>query len=243
MSETIIKGRKNSKIPSYVDVYNQLYRDIESGVFPKGSLLTSENQLSEKYHVSRNTLRQALAVLTQDGYIYKQQGKGTFVSYDAADPPRAKLYNYLLEATRENIIHVEMDFNISLPTAVARHRMRLPEGVEVLASNNVYQTEEGPIGHSFIQVPMSYIVSKGLDAHSEEVLYTLMNETIYMEGKSAEISLQCIYADDQSIPFLKIDKTTSILYLEQLIYDVENMPIARVKYHLLAGKYNITFHL
>ena len=243
MGKKVIKGRKDSRIPSYVDVYNQLYRDLEDGVYPKGSLLEGEHQLAQKYNVSRNTLRQALAVLTQDGYIYKHQGKGTFVSYDQKKSGEPKIYNYLLESTREEITNVEMDFNISMPTEIARSKMRLKEGIEVLASNNVYLSDEGPISHSFVQIPMSYIESKGIDVQSEEELYQLINETIYQEGHGTEVSFQCIMADEQIIPFLGVDESTAVFYVEQLIYDTCNDPIARVKYHFLVGKYKITLQL
>ena len=69
---------KTGKIPSYVPIYNQFYKDIMDGVYPVGSKLPSENELREIYGVSRNTLRQALAILYQDGFIEKFQGKGSF---------------------------------------------------------------------------------------------------------------------------------------------------------------------
>ncbi len=41
--------------------------------------LLSELTLSEKYNVSRSTIREILAQLTQEGIIYKQKGKGSFI--------------------------------------------------------------------------------------------------------------------------------------------------------------------
>ena len=67
-------------IPSYVSVYNALYSDIMNDVYLDNELLQSEVFLAEKYGVSRNTLRQALAILCEDGLIVKSQGKGTLVT-------------------------------------------------------------------------------------------------------------------------------------------------------------------
>ena len=45
-----------------------------------GDRVPSENQLAAAYQVSRQTVRKALAILEQEGYIYAMHGKGTFVS-------------------------------------------------------------------------------------------------------------------------------------------------------------------
>ena len=46
----------SSHVPSYVSIYNSLYSDIMDGVYPEGGVLPGEQQLAEKYNVSRNTL-------------------------------------------------------------------------------------------------------------------------------------------------------------------------------------------
>jgi DNA-binding GntR family transcriptional regulator len=65
--------------PKYAQVIDELRRRIESGEYPPGSLLPSENQLSEEFQIARPTVVRALRVLRQDGWIETQQGKGSFV--------------------------------------------------------------------------------------------------------------------------------------------------------------------
>ena len=47
----------HQSIPAYLDVYNSLYTDIVTGIYPPGEHLPGETSLAEKYGVSRNTLR------------------------------------------------------------------------------------------------------------------------------------------------------------------------------------------
>ncbi|MER6510344.1 GntR family transcriptional regulator [Nonomuraea sp. NPDC001636] len=56
-----------------------LQRRIESGEYPPGTLLPSENQLIQEFGVSRPTVVAALRVLREQGWIESQQGKGRFV--------------------------------------------------------------------------------------------------------------------------------------------------------------------
>jgi GntR family transcriptional regulator, arabinose operon transcriptional repressor len=71
------KMRISSK---YVQMVKILETAIERGVFPEGSRITSENELSRKYGISRNTVREAISSLVQQGYLTRTQGKGTFVT-------------------------------------------------------------------------------------------------------------------------------------------------------------------
>ena len=60
----------------YETIYKDLKLKIESGDFPQGELLPSENSLIPVYGCSRNTLRRAIARLVTDGYVQTIQGKG-----------------------------------------------------------------------------------------------------------------------------------------------------------------------
>ena len=50
-------------------IYTALKERIESGVYPVGQLLPSENTLVREYGCSRNTVRRAIAELTADGNV------------------------------------------------------------------------------------------------------------------------------------------------------------------------------
>lgn len=228
-------------MPSYIPIYNQLYEDIVNGVYEKGSLLPSEHLLAEKYHVSRNTLRQALTILNQDGYIYKKQGKGTFVSYDRSKKQADKIYNFLSEDALEKITDIRIDYNMGLPTKIAQIKLHLADGEEVLASNNVYVGENDPIGQSFLQIPLDVLAENQIDTGNEEQLLEFMNKGLYHRAVGSEMSVQLMEADEQVVPFLKIEPGTPVLHFEQLLFDKKQKPYARIKYYFCSGKYQIQF--
>jgi GntR family transcriptional regulator len=59
-----------------------LAREIRSGRVGHGDQLPGEVELAKRFSVSRNTVRSALAVLTEDGLITTRIGKGSFVLFD-----------------------------------------------------------------------------------------------------------------------------------------------------------------
>lgn len=50
---------------------------LEGKIKPNDKILT-ENELAESFQVSRHTIRQALSELVHEGWLYRQQGRGTF---------------------------------------------------------------------------------------------------------------------------------------------------------------------
>ena len=69
-----------SQIPQYKRLYEILRKHITDGVYHEGDLLPSENELCRIHNMTRPTVRQALDSLVRDGFIKKQQGKGSIVS-------------------------------------------------------------------------------------------------------------------------------------------------------------------
>lgn len=63
--------------------YEEIYIDIEGRIlrkeYPAGSVLPSENEFAQIYQVSRETIRSALKMLLDNGYIFKKQGLGSIV--------------------------------------------------------------------------------------------------------------------------------------------------------------------
>ncbi|RKQ30899.1 trehalose operon repressor [Oceanobacillus halophilus] len=63
----------------YLTIYHDLVKKIQTNVWTKNSLLPSENEFASMYDTSRETIRKALNLLAQNGYIQKVRGKGSVV--------------------------------------------------------------------------------------------------------------------------------------------------------------------
>lgn len=67
--------------PKYQAVAAVLRREIAEGVFAEGALLTTEEELRRRFQVSRQTVRQAIALLEDDGLVVRRRGSGTYVKH------------------------------------------------------------------------------------------------------------------------------------------------------------------
>lgn len=60
-------------------IYYDIADKIKQDIFPIGNLLPSENELAKSYQVSRETIRRALQLLSENGFIAKKHGLGSIV--------------------------------------------------------------------------------------------------------------------------------------------------------------------
>lgn len=73
---------------------------VETGQFHVGDKIPSENELSKSYNVSRSTIREALKLLSVQGYLRSSQGKGTFVCKDSPITDSVGISDNMLKKAR-----------------------------------------------------------------------------------------------------------------------------------------------
>ncbi|TLS35859.1 trehalose operon repressor [Pseudalkalibacillus caeni] len=116
---------KNNK---YMIVYNELAEQIKNGKLKPGIKLPSEHELSSEYHTSRETIRKALTLLSQNGFIQKIKGKGSVVlDVTKYDFPVSGLVSFKEISQRMNMeykTHVE-ELELIVPDEYIRDQLDL----------------------------------------------------------------------------------------------------------------------
>lgn len=151
---------KNSPIPAYYQVYNDLKKRISIHEWPAGHSLPSEAQLYAEYHVSRITIRQALKELERDGFIRRQQGKPAIVAEMQSPFVHSLNYN-LVSSERFNSTGLQ-SYNITAqkieqtiiddPSPEICSPLQIPAGTPVFYFSRLYCSNGKPIalGKSWI---------------------------------------------------------------------------------------------
>ena len=77
---------KNEKTPIYAQLYEQLKKDIVSGVYEYGKKLPSKRLMSEELKVSVITVEHSYIMLCEEGYADSKERSGYFVTYSPNEP-------------------------------------------------------------------------------------------------------------------------------------------------------------
>lgn len=234
---------QNENMPAYLGVYNSLYSDITKGIYLPGEHLPGETTLSEKYNVSRNTLRQALAILCEDGMIIKVQGKGTIVASRQQKSTEDKITNPLLAMSKQQVTSTILSYNYGVPTDIARDKLDLAPSDLVLACNCVFKSEDVAMGYSFTQVPAVYFDDLGLDASREDSIKELILNTLFRNTKNLNMTVKLVYANEIERSFLEIPLQTPLLLIEAIHISKTEQHLARNKFYFLPEYYHINFIL
>lgn len=91
MTQAFRALQRDVHVPLYIQIRNRVVDDIEAGRLRPGSQLPSEPEMVAEFRVGRPTVRQALALLRQEGWAVTRKGSGTFVGDQR---PRVSLLDF-----------------------------------------------------------------------------------------------------------------------------------------------------
>ena len=136
----------NSDIPLYAQLVGIIKRYISSGVLAVGALLPSEAELCRALSISRNTVRQAIGELEDEGLVVRKRGKGTFVA-DPATNRRGVRYSFTTEVSSMGKVPSStlVDFDVIVPAAAICQKMELKEGTSVYCFTRIRNVDGQPL--------------------------------------------------------------------------------------------------
>lgn len=156
---------RDSPIPLYYQLKMLIKRKIEDGTLSAGDRIPTERVMCRQYHISRAPVRQALAELVQEGYIFRQSGRGTFVKDWQSEPAQRQITLHLLaydvrwvalmeSAVRHwNDLHPErnLQLEVNMPSQAEFHQalctsMGSEEAPDIVSIDYVWVTRYARLG-------------------------------------------------------------------------------------------------
>ncbi len=216
-----------------LSIYHIIVEDIKTkilkGELKSGDMVPSENQLSREYDTSRVTVRKALSVLINEGYIFTVQGKGNFVS----DP---NLYEYEFQFKNEEhsldtkLISVE----IVKPTTDIRIHMQHHSNDKIVEIKS-YLTYDGDI----IGYALKYMPYRPKEPILEKEFHYINLEETADNNFGETVKIKAESADEEISKILNIILGYPILSLETKIENENNDIIGYEKIYLIGDRYQI----
>ena len=129
----------DSEIPLYSQLMGIIKRSITSGALKVGDLCRS-------YDISRNTVRQAIGALEEEGFVVRKRGKGTFVT-DPNTRRKGVQYSFTTEISQlgKTPSSTLVDFAVITPSPKIVTLMGLEPGVKVYRFTRVRNVDGEPL--------------------------------------------------------------------------------------------------
>lgn len=237
---TTLTPAEGSVIPLHVAIYDSIYHLIATGNIREGQLLPGENALAAHWKVSRGTVRQALRHLEEDGLVHKAQGKGTVVSALAHKQLLGLQWfsNPCTDYCSELIDRVEVQWVFEGAGSWMTQSFGLSTGSLLLVADLQYYSGINQCSASRCLMPAALLERFGVDATDEAAVRSLLLDTMFQKASRTQTSL-FVLSDpmEEDSPFLT---EVPLLFLEELIFDEQDRPMAFFKHYLRSDLYRIS---
>ncbi len=80
--------------PVYIQIADELRNNIQQQTYQSGDKLPTEKNLSERFNVNRHTIRNAIAILKEEGLVRVDRGRGMYVAKSPIKYPIGERVRY-----------------------------------------------------------------------------------------------------------------------------------------------------
>ncbi|AUS97885.1 GntR family transcriptional regulator [Clostridium thermosuccinogenes] len=201
---------KKSPIPAYYQLKKILLEKIKSGEYAAGSLIPSERELCETLGISRMTVRQALNQLVSEGILYREKGRGTFVS--KAKLEQRNLMSFSEMAREKGLEPITKVLHFSMGNIIQDicDVLDLGENETVYHIKRLRLVGSVPVGIEESYIPQKYC--PGLDRYDLTTsLYRLMKDEYQHAISYADNVIEAAKATKEEKELLEITESKPVL--------------------------------
>ena len=236
---------KRGAIPLYHQLKAAILKQIEAGRWRPGDRLPTEDALAARFHVSKITVRQALRDLAQQGFIRREQGRGTFLQgAPLEEGPRelksftAEMRGHGMSATSRVLEHGI----VPAPPGIARS-LALDARAPVFRLHRLRLADARPMGLQTAYVPSA--LAPGIEEvdFTDASLYEVLASRYSLYPASARETHQAVAMPDDAARLLRTAAGAPALRAERLAVLADGRPLECVQSIMRGDRYKVVLDL
>ncbi len=226
------------RLPQYLRVYEVLRRRIEDHEYPVGSFLPPEPELGRLLAVSRTTVRKAVEMLTDDGFVTVRRGRGTEI-LDFRAIQKLHFVTSFSETLREQgfqVSHREVRVSAALASASLSRDLEVPQGSPLVLVHRLALANGKPIA-----LMDNYLIPElapGIESKADRIqsLYAFLESEYGLAIEAATDYISARTATRGECRLLRIPAGSSLLVVRRITY-ARGRPVERAELHIVASRY------
>lgn len=224
----------------------EYYMDlIGKGILKEGQKMPTEEEICNLFNVSRITVRRGLDELARSGYIYRLQGKGSFVSTEKADMQLNHLIGFSQEMKmlgREPSTKV-ISIDIMKPPDTVANLLRLTREQTIYRLIRLRSADGLPMAVERVHLP--FFLFPGLEHEKlDGSLYEILGTKYGCKIHKGTQSIQPGFVTGTDAELLQVQPKSVALYISRTTYTNEDVPVEYVESVYRGDKYkfNVTLY-
>lgn len=232
---------RQSKMPLHVQLYEILRGNILRGEWAVGEMIPTEPELIEQYGVSRITVRQALNRLVNEGLIYRQQGRGTFIAEPTLEQGLTRIISFTEDMRQRGLkpgTQVLFSGLLAAPDDVAE-MLQVPSGEELARLERLRLANNEPVS-----IEESYLIYRyfpGLLDHdyARVSLREILERQYAIKIVRARQVIRAVMTTPAQARLLSIPLRSPVLFIERVSYSQHNLPVEFLRIHYRGDRYSL----
>ncbi len=222
--------RRDSPEPLYVQLKAKLLEEITAGRYHLHQRLPSEREFSERFQVSRMTVRQALLELARDGVIYTRIGKGTFVAEPKIDQPLRAVTSFSqdVQARGSKPASRVLEARVVAATPDIAAALRLLPNDDVILLSRLRLADHTPLAIETAYLPFHLLPKLLRHNFAVESLYSVLEHEYKITLTQAEQHIEAALASPREMDLLKLSHPAAVLHIHRLTLASDGVPVEYV---------------
>lgn len=239
--------QKKGGVSYYRQLAEILKGQIEQGVYPSGSQLPGEMDISRRYKLNRHTVRAALQDLADEGFIYRIRGKGTFVARKKV--PTAKTQEVFSERAfapggehAEAMVTRLLD-HYDMPAGTALGEVMGCQPTERLLVLEVMRSLDAmAVGLGTIHLPFDRFAAILDHLHGSFSLNRVLRGQFGLELKRDSLTVEATLPDESDQKVMQVSSRVPIVIAKSLTRDAEQHVVSYGVHRYRGDVYSMHVH-
>jgi len=215
-------------IPLYKGVKRELIESVRRGDWNPGDVIPSETRLSERFEVSMGTVRKAVDELSAEGFLIRQQGRGTFVAAHSQDRYLFAFFHVVRQDGHKEYPNVKLvEFEKVKADRFAAAVLRVDTGSRLFRFVNKLELSGTPVVLDEVLLPerlFARLTEKTL-RERPATLYQLYQEDFSVTVIHTQERLRAIRADAFKAHLLGIKAGDPLLQVIRIAFSFKDQPV------------------
>jgi GntR family transcriptional regulator len=227
---------RKSVLPLYYQLKEIIKEEIDVGKYNPGERIPSENELSDKLNISRNTAKQAIADLVSEGLLFRIQGKGTFVSEKKLFKGLTDTFSFSAEFNSNN---VHLNTKVIMAEEIEESKetlqyLKLKESTHLFRIQRLRILKNIPVALQTSYIPIFFCPSLLKYDLSANSLFDILKEKFNITFSYLKENISCVKADQYESELLKVKRGAPLFLLTRKTF-TKNDEIIEVARSFMPG--------
>ncbi|MFJ4163925.1 GntR family transcriptional regulator [Microbacterium sp. NPDC089698] len=207
--------------------YQQLTHELDVGMYSPGSRLPGERDMSTRFHVSRATLRAALAELEGEQRIVRSAQRGWFVPAQVIGEPPSTLQSFTEMARARGLRPTAQVLHQAIrPSSLDEsERLRIAPTSPVIQIDRLRGMDGTPVCFDVVVVPEQRAPALSTANLTDVSLYEVLQDMCGLPIHRSAYTVMAAVADQTLAKLLGTSAGAPILIGEETAYTADGVPV------------------